>query len=162
MRMVSGLRRRIAPVAAVLLPAYLAACFHYVPVDAGWMPPPGANIRAGLSTPQAFNLGTETINDVQSVEGTVVETYPDSLGLWVRWLHPKVGERFDANLVEFSLPRGSITQLEYWRVSGRQTAVLGVVTVGAVVGLLRLVSWAVGKNSSGLGDKPGDVTTQIR
>ncbi len=162
MRTMSGFRRAIAPIAAIMLPVYLSACFHYVAVEAGSLPPPGTSIRAGLSSPQAFDLGTETINDVQSVEGTVVETYPDSLGIWVTWLHPKIGERFDANRVEFHLRRGDITRLEQWRVSGKQTALLGVVSVGALAGLLQLVSWAIGKNSSDLGDKGGLITTQRR
>jgi hypothetical protein len=111
------------------------------------MPAPGSNIRAALATPQPFNLGTLTVNDVQRVEGTVVETYPDSLGVWVKWLHPKVGGKYDANRLQFYLQRGSIAQLEQLRVSGKQTALLVVVSGAMLAGLFSLVSLAVGQNS---------------
>ncbi len=161
MRMVSGFRRRIAPVAAVLLPAYLAACFHYVPVDAGWMPHLGTNVRATLSNPRPFDFGTLTVNDVRRVEGTVVETYPDSLGLWVTWLYPLVGEKYDANRSQFYLQRTGIAQLEQWRVSSKDTAVLLGVAAGVMVGLLAVVKFA-GGGDGGIGPPPEPVATQVR
>lgn len=154
--MMSVLHRTVlAPAATLLLPAYLSACFHYVPVDSGFTPPPGTNVRATLAEPMPFNMGTLTVNDVTSVEGLVVEAFQDSLGVWAKWLRPKVGARFDANSAQFYLSRGSIAQLEQWRVSGKRTVILGVASAGLVAGLLALANYALGKSGSELGDKDG-------
>jgi hypothetical protein len=147
-------RTVLGPVAAVVAPVYLAGCFHYVPVDAAWTPPAGTDIRVTLASPAPFNLGTFTVHDVQAVEGKVVEAAADSVGVWVKWLHPLVGEKYDANSAEFYLPRSSIARMERLRISGGQTALLVAASAALVAGLSALVSAAVGQNGSGGGDLP--------
>jgi hypothetical protein len=158
----SVFRRKIgAPVVAVVAPVYLAGCFHYVPVDASLTPAAGTDIRATLSTPQPFNLGALTVNSVESVEGTLVGASPDSLGVWVKWLYPAVGEKVDANRVQFYLQRGNLTRLEEWRVSSKATVVAVAATVGVVGAMLGLVSLAR-NNSGGSGSaNPPPIGAQI-
>ncbi len=164
MRMMSALRRTVlAPGAALLLPTYLlSACFHYVPADGGPMPAPGTDIRATLAAPTPFNLGTVTVNDVRLLEGTVVESSPDSMGVWVKWLYPPVGEKLDANRVEFYLRRGNVAQLEEWRVSGRQTVLAVGATVGLILGMMAMVSVARGNTGGGGGGPPPPPNVQRR
>jgi hypothetical protein len=153
----SGLRRTVlAPAAALLLPAYVSACFHYVPVADSYLPQPGATIRARLANPTPFNLGTLTVNDVTTLEGLVVETYPDSLGLWVKWLYPQGGEKYYGNSAQFYLRRASVTGLDQWRVSGAQTGIMVGLAAALVVGLSQLVSWAKARTGSNPDLPPGD------
>jgi len=162
MRAMSAFRRTaLGPVAGVLLPVYLSACFHYVPESAEWRPAPGINIRATFERPEPFNMGTVTVNDVTRLEGTVVDTAADSLGVWVKWLYPMVGEKYDANSAQFYVRRSNISQWERWRVSGRNTALLVAVSAGFVVGMLSLVAWAVGKSSELDGNGP-PIQVQVR
>lgn len=158
-----GFRKKVAaPVAAVMVPLYLAGCFHYVPVDASLVPKPGTDVRATLTTPMPFNLGTVTVNDVRLLEGTVVESSPDSMGVWVKWLYPPLGEKLDANRAEFYLRRGSVAQLEQWRMSGRATVMVVGATVGLIAAMLALVSFAKGNTGGGGGGNPPPIGAQVR
>lgn len=151
-----------APVAAVVAPVYLAGCFHYVPVDASLAPATGTDVRATLSSPVPFNLGALTVNDVRQLEGTVVETSPDSLGVWVKWLYPPVGEKVDANRAEFYVRRGNLAQLEEWRMSRRGTVVAVGVTAGVIAGMLALVSYAVGHTGGGSNGGGGPIQARLQ
>lgn len=157
-----GFRRKIAaPVAAVVAPVYLAGCFHYVPVDATLTPAPGTDVRVTLTSPEPFNLGEVTVNAVSLVEGTVVDPSPDSLGMWMKWLYPAVGDKVDANRAQFYLRRGNLTKLEVWRVSGKGTALAVAVTVGVIGAMLSLVSLARGSGGDGGGNNPPPIGAQI-
>jgi hypothetical protein len=160
--MMSGFRRTVlAPVAVVVAPVYLAGCFHYVPVDAGLTPATGTDVRVTLTNPEPFNLGEVTVNSVSLVEGTVVETSTDSLGMWVKWLHPAVGDKVDANRAAFNVPRGNLTRLEEWKVSRKATLVAVAATIGVVGAMLGLVSLARDNNGGSGGVNPPPIGAQI-
>lgn len=147
----SGFRRAVAaPVAAVVAPVYLAGCFHYVPVDASLTPSNGTDVRATLASPAPFNLGAVTVNDVRELEGTVVETAPDSLGVWVKWLYPTVGDKVDANRAAFYLHRSNLAHLEEWKVSGRQTALAVGLSIVLIAAGMATVSLARGNTGGGV------------
>ncbi len=159
----SGFRRTIAaPVAAVVAPVYLAGCFHYVPVDASLTPANGTDVRATLASPAPFNLGALTVNQVRQVEGTVVEGAPDSLGVWVKWLYPMVGDKVDANRAEFYLHRSNLAHLEEWKVSGKQTAFAVGLAVALIAAGMATVSFARGNTGGGTGGPPPSPNAQWR
>ncbi len=155
----SGFRRGVA---AVVAPVYLAGCFHYVPVDASLTPANGTDVRATLASPVPFNLGAVTVNDVRELEGTVVEAAPDSLGVWVKWLYPAVGEKVDANRAAFYLHRSNLAHLEEWKVSGKQTAFLLGLGIALVAAGMATVSFARGNTGGGVGSPPPPPNAQRR
>lgn len=141
MPVVSGLRRTVlAPAAVLVLPAYLSACFHYVPVNVPPLPKPQAEVRVTLAKPLDIAMGEFTLNKVSGIEGIVAAADADTLGLVARWLYPRGGQRYDALYGSYGIPLSGIEQLEEWRFSARRTAILlgvGAVTVGVFFSLAR-------------------------
>lgn len=134
------IRRVSAPIAATLL---ISGCFQYVPVSDGVIPEPGVDIRATLSPPRDFNLGTVTLNEVTTVEGYLVDSNPDSLGLWVKWFKPRGEERYYGNNVGYYIPRANVAQLEVWRPSPKRTVGMVALAGGMLAGFYALLRFAV-------------------
>ncbi len=134
------IRHASAPVAAALL---VSGCFQYVPVSNDVIPEPGVDVRATLSPPRDFNLGTFTLNEVTTVEGYLVDSSPDSLGLWVKWFKPRGEERYYGNNVGYYIPRANVAKLEVWRPSPKRTIGMLAVTGGILVGFYAALRFAV-------------------
>ncbi|MBI2537146.1 MAG: hypothetical protein HYW06_09360 [Gemmatimonadetes bacterium] len=148
----SAMRRLVfAPAATLLLPAYVAACFHYVPIDVPPLPKAQTEVRVTLASPMDISMGEFTLNDVTRIEGIVTEVNGDTLGLVARWLHPRAGNRYDAMFGSYDIPVTNIEQLEAWRLSGRRTAILLGATAAGVAVFFDLIRRVVS------GDRPGDI-----
>lgn len=133
----------------------LSACFQYYPTKPDLTPVPGTDIRATLATPTPFDLGTETIHDVTRVEGTVVQTAGDSLGVWVSWLRIKLGPKFDGNRAQFYLQRSNIQQLEEWRFSPKRTVLTLGIGGAVMVGFAELIGLTGVAGGGSPNPKPG-------
>ena len=131
--MLSGLRRTVlAPVAAVLLPVYLSACFQYRRADIEPLPGPRTEVKVHLTAPIQVPLGEVTLHDVTAIEGIASDANADTLGLYAKWLYPQVGNKFDALGATFRVAKGSISEVERYRFSPQRT-VLAIAVAGAVV-----------------------------
>jgi len=127
-------RRALAPAAALLLPAYLAACFQYVPAALPPLPKPSTQVRVTLAEPMNISMGEFTLHDVTRIEGLVAAANGDTLGLVAKWLYPRVGRKYDALYGSYDVPLAEVQQLEAWRFAPKRTAVfLGVTAVATVV-----------------------------
>ncbi len=144
-----------AIVFGLLLLFPLSACYEYVPIhDAAPPPEAGTEVRAQLTSPQPFNLGPRTLNDITTVEGVV---YPndngsDSLALWSRKLSSAYGGQYFANGNVFYIPRAQIRQLEQRRLAALPTAVAAAVGTGALVGIVTLLTGGGGGGVGGEGE----------
>ncbi|GBD31056.1 hypothetical protein HRbin33_00001 [bacterium HR33] len=134
------IRRVSAPIAVALL---VSGCFQYVPVSGDVIPEPGVDVRATLSPPLAFNLGTFTLNEVTTVEGHLVDSNPDSLGLWVKWFKPRGEDRYYGNNVGYYIPRANVAKLEVWRPSPKRTIGMVALTAGILTGFYAVLQFAV-------------------
>ncbi len=149
-----------ANVFGLLLLFPLSACYEYVPIhDAAPPPEAGTEVRAQLTSPQPFNLGPQTLNDITTVEGVV---YPndngsDSLALWSRKLSSAYGAKYFTNGNVFYIPRAQIRQLEQRRLAALPTAVAAAVGTGALVGIITLITGG-GGGGGGIGDDGGSST----
>ncbi len=151
MPMMSALRRTVvAPAAALLLAAYLPACFHYVPANVTSLPGPQSEVRVTLNRPIDIPMGEFTLNEVERIEGIVSAAERDTLVVVARWLHPRVGTKWDAMLGSYGIPIGEIQQLEEWRLSPRTTAIV----LGASAAVLAVLFSAVRRATSGGGVQP--------
>ncbi|MBI2072403.1 MAG: hypothetical protein HYT81_05090 [Gemmatimonadetes bacterium] len=150
MPVLSGLRRTVlAPAAVLLLPAYLSACFHYVPASLSPLPKPKTEVRVTLAKPMDITMGEFTLHDVTTIEGIVTETNSDTLGLVARWLRPRVGPKYDAIGGAYYFSLEGIGQLEQWRVSGKRTAVLLAAGVAVAAFFVELGRRALGGELTG-------------
>lgn len=150
-----GFRRTIAaPAAALLLPAYLSACFHYVSGATDPLPGPQSEVRVGLTAPISVPLGEVTLHDVTTVEGVVAQSGADSLSVFAKWLYPQVGIKYDALGATFQFPKSNIARLEQYRFSTPMTLGAGLVAGAVVVAFLEAVHLAVGGQGSGNGQPP--------
>jgi len=152
-------RTVLAPGAALLLPAYLSACFHYVPAAVEPLPGPRTEVRVHLAQPLRVPLGEFTLEDVATIEGIVAETTGDTLGVWAKWLYPRLGTRYDALGATFHVSRGSISRLDQYRFSTTWTAVTLGVAGAVVVGFFALIGLATA-GETGAGNIPE--TTSVR
>ncbi len=122
-----------------------SACYQYFPVqDTAPLPPPGAEVRARLSPPQALDLGTVTFHDIGTVEGDVYHSQGDTLALFTRWIHTSYGYKHPANGAVFYFPHSQIGQLEQRRLVPAKTVVAAGVGVVALVAILELVRRGAG------------------
>lgn len=127
----------------LLLLASGTACYEFVPVrDTAPAPGPGSEVRAQLTSPQPFNLGPQTLNDITSIEGTVYANVNgnDSLALWSRQLKNAYGGKFFTNGNVFYIPREQIRVLETRRVNPAKTGLAAVLGAGALVGIVTLIT----------------------
>jgi hypothetical protein len=138
----SGSRRPLAPVAALVLPAYLSACFRYVPEAPVPLPAANTEVRVTLAEPIDISMGEFTLNQVTRIEGTVAEADGDTLSLVAKWLYPQVGRKYDALYGSYAIPAAGIQQLETWRFSGKRTVLFTVAAVGLTAFVLSQV-WRV-------------------
>jgi len=144
-------RTLAAPAAAVLLPAYLSACFHYVAGTTDPLPGPESEVRVGLASPISVPLGEVTLHDVTTVEGVVAQRGADSLSVFAKWLYPQIGTKYDAEGATFQFSKGEIARLEQYRFSTKMTLGAGLVAGAVVVAFLEAVHLAVGGQSSSNG-----------
>ncbi|HEX9581770.1 MAG TPA: hypothetical protein VF970_11755 [Gemmatimonadales bacterium] len=142
------------PVAAGLL---VTGCFQYVPGSYPPAPKPNAEVRVELTGPRDIPMGEFTLNEVTVIEGTVAEATEDTLGIWARWLRPRVGRKYDAAGATFYIPRSDIARVDGWQLApGRTVLAIGI---GAAAGTLFLsLAGLVGASGTGPGTG-GDVTT---
>ena len=143
MTLMSGLRRNVlGPAAALLLPAYLSACFQYKPAGVEPLPGPRTEVRVHLAPPIQVPLGEVTLHDVTTIEGIASDASNDTLGVYAKWLYPRVGSKYDALGATFRVPKGRITQVEQYRFSPQRTFLAVAVTGGAIMGFLYAVGLA--------------------
>lgn len=148
-------RRWSRPVAAVLL---LTGCFHYVPAEVPPLPKPETEVRVTLTSALDIPMGEFTLNDVTRIEGIVAEADNDTLGLVAKWLHVRVGRKYDALFGSYNIPVAGIEQLEEWRLSGKRTIVLAGLSVAVVAVFFELARRAL---SSELPGPPGGDTQSV-
>ncbi len=146
--------RMLAPAAAALLPAYVSACFRYVPSARDQLPGPRTEVQVRLAEPMRIPLGEVTLEDVTKIEGIVAESNGDSLGLWAKWLYPRVGRKYDALGATFYLARKNIAGVDEYRLSPQRT-LLGAVIAGAIVAGFLYATGLAKVGGSG-GQPPGD------
>jgi len=150
------MNRVVRGVATVLLYTMpLSACYTY-----GVVPPTtpleeGTEVRASLSTPRSFDLGSMTVNDINRMEGNVYQVDDDSLSMWTTWVHTQFGNRFAANASVFFVPRADIAQLEQRKLQIGGTILLIGAMIGSVVGLIAIA------NASGSGGTGGDGGSEL-
>lgn len=153
----SASRRRCArPVAALLLPVYLGACFRYAPGSLDPPPATRSEVKLRLVSPINVPLGDQTLYDVRIIEGIVARSTTDSVDVFARWLYPGVGRKYDAQGATFTLARGNIASLDEYRFSTKLTLVAAAVAGAVVVGFLqaiRLAQGGEGPPSSGGGNQ---------
>jgi hypothetical protein len=145
----SALRRKVmTPAAALLLPAYLSACFHYVPASTDPLPGPQSDVRVGLTSPIDVPLGEVTLHDVTTVEGVVARSGTDSLSVFARWLYPQLGTKYDALGATFDFPKSSIARVEAYRLSPKLTVGAGLIAGAVLMAFLEAIHLAVGGQDS--------------
>lgn len=148
-----GFHRWLAgPAAAILLPAYTAACFQYAPGRLDPPPAPRSEVKVRLSSPINVPLGELTLYDVRAIEGILSRSTPDSLQVFAKWLYPALGRKYDAQGATFMLPRGGIASLEEYRFSAKLTAVAAAITGAVIVGFWQAIRLA----RAGEGPPPTD------
>ncbi|HEX9580361.1 MAG TPA: hypothetical protein VF970_04575 [Gemmatimonadales bacterium] len=148
------LRQLSRPVAAGLL---VTGCFQYVPGSYPPAPKPNSEVRVELASPRDIPMGEFTLNEVTVIEGTVAEATEDTLGIWARWIRPRLGRKYDAAGATFYIPRSEIASMDGWRLAPRRTVL--AIGVGVAAGALLLgVIGLVGASGTGPGD-PGPTTT---
>jgi len=141
--LMSDLRRHtLAPVGAILLPVYLAGCFQYVPGTLEPLPAPRSDVRVHLASPMDVPLGEATLRDVAVVEGIVAQSGGDSLGVFAKWLYPRLGRKYDALGATFNFSRGGISQVDQYRFSVKRTTLAVAIAGAVVVGFLEAVRLA--------------------
>ena len=111
----------------------LGGCTVYVPLDPGTPPSAGTNVRARLTTPGALRVSDRVGSPVQEVEGEVLVSQGDSLGLRLM-ATTEYGRPWDAAEV-LTLSTLEIYQLEEKRLDRKRTAFLagGVGVVSGVI-----------------------------
>lgn len=146
--------------ASVLLASMtLSACYQYVPVSQdGPAPDPGAEVRARLSPPRSFDIGTLSVNDVNSIEGSVYQNNGDDLALWTQWLWTTLDMRVAANGSVFYVPHQQITSLEVRRLQPAKSIVLIGGLAASLVGLFAIAA----SGGSGTGDVPPEPRAAVR
>ena len=155
MTTMSALRRTVvAPGAAVLLPAYLAGCFQYVPAGAELLPGPRAEVQVHLTTPIQVPMGEFTLEQVTRIEGVVARSVDDTLDLWAKWLYPRYGPKYDALGATFQVSKGSIARLDQYRFSPKRTALVLAVTGAVIVSFLQAVRLARADDGGGTEPPP--------
>jgi hypothetical protein len=161
MRVMSVYRSAVlGPVAAVLLPAYLSACFHYVPGRTDPLPGPRTEVQVHLTSPINVPLGEVTLNEVNRVEGIVAASEGDSLSLYAKWLYPQVGSKYDALGATFQFSRSNIARLDEYRFSGKLTLGAALIAGAVVVGFLEAIRLAVAGDNRTPGDPPPPASVQ--
>jgi hypothetical protein len=152
MTTMSVIRRSVlAPGAALLLPAYLSGCFHYVPGSVEPLPGPRTEVQVHLTQPLRVPLGEVTLEEVTAIEGVVSDASSDTLGVYAKWLYPRVGRKYDALGATFRVAAGSISQVEQWRFSPQRTALVAVIAGAVVYGFLQGVRLAKSADTPGGG-----------
>lgn len=129
----------------------VTGCFQYVPVQVSPPPKPQTEVRVTVAEPFDIPMGEFTLNDVTRVEGIVAEANGDTLVLVAKWLHPRVGRKYDALYGSYAIPFAEIKQLERWRFSGKRT-VLFLGATGAITAFVLNSVWLVVR-----GDRPTEV-----
>ncbi len=133
MPMLSGFRKTVlAPGAALLLPAYASACFQYKAAGVEPLPGPRTEVKVHLAAPIEVPLGEVTLREVTAIEGIASDASADTLGVYAKWLYPRVGSKYDALGATFRVAKESISQVEQYRFSPQRT-VLAIGVAGAVV-----------------------------
>lgn len=155
MPMTSVVRRSVlAPAAALLLPAYLSACFRYVPAGVEPLPNPRTEVKVHLATPIQVPLGEVTLREVTTIEGIVSDATGDTLGVFANWLYPRVGTKYDAMGATFRVGKQDILSVDQYRFSPPRTAIAVAVTGALLVSFLYAIGLAQFGGSTG--DKPPD------
>lgn len=126
------------------------ACFQYMPVDpSAPLPEAGDEVRIQLESPQALDLGSITINDVNRVAGHVRQSEGDTLSLFSSDLRTAYGFRQRTDGAVFYFDRSELRTLEKRELSTWKT---GLAAGTAVVGALTFWYFAAdlgGGSSSG-------------
>ena len=152
------LRRLRAIVSSVLpLPAifWLSGCFQYYPLAPDVAPAPGTRVQADFTSPSSFDLGPETLHDVTYLQGTLVGSGADTLGVWVKWFYREQGSRVEGYEAEYTLQRHTVRQLSAWRLSTGRTVVASIVFGGVIAALSFLgLNSAFGGTSGGTNHQP--------
>lgn len=120
-----------------LLVLLLAGCSVYIPRPLDTPPPPGTEVRVKLTTPGAVRVSRLFGQPVEEIQGRLLSTYGDSLGLSFSSA-TEYGRPWD-NADTLMVAREEYYQLDEKRLDGKRTALLvggvGVVT-GVVIGAL--------------------------
>lgn len=132
---------------------FLSACYTYTPAT-DVMPGRQAAIRARLSEPSSFTVGTVSLHAIHLVEGEVVRWDDEHLILSATWLQSTADQGFSGEGQTLVVPRDRIAVVERKNLSKLRTA--GVVGLGTVAGLLVRMALPGGGSggSSGSGGPP--------
>ncbi len=139
---------------ALALVVALSGCFGYVPVLDG-DPEPDANVRLRLSSQASAEISAQAGQSIRSVEGTLLQTTPDSLVVDVHWGAIYAGTPFEGRRDTLSFARSDVVEVDRREISRLRTGfVVGGLAAAAV---LILRSFTGGGGESGTpGPGPGD------
>ena len=125
--------------------AIASGCYHFVPL-APTEAPQGTPVRARLNTMSDFELAQITVNNIDQVEGEMVQLASDSLVLSATWLQAVTGNGYAGNGWTVRIPESNLEGFEQKKLSWWRT--------GLVVGGLAVGTW-LGFDALGLSPSSG-------
>jgi hypothetical protein len=128
----------------------MAGCYHYVP--ALTTARQGTPLRARLNSMAAFELAQVTVNNIDQVEGEMVQVDGGDLVLSATWLEAVTGNGYAGNGWTVRIPEANVAGLEQKRLSWWRTGlVIAGIAVGTALGFESLGVTNFGGGSSGTG-----------
>jgi len=132
---------------------FLSACSVYLPQPLDTPPTAGTQVRARLTTPGSVRVSEVFGVPVQEIEGRILNSSGDSLGLSILSA-TEYGRPWDS-AETLKVAMGEIYQLDEKRIDGRRTAFL-VGGVGAVSGIVIGALFNAASRSED-GEPPGEI-----
>ncbi|MGE0159703.1 MAG: hypothetical protein AB7T31_09860 [Gemmatimonadales bacterium] len=146
------MRRAVRTLVLVTMMA-TTACYTYVPVSPA-ATPQGTQVRARLSRMSQFELAQITVNNIDEVEGEVVQLDGSELVLSATWLQAITGNGYAGNGWTVRIPEVDVAGFEQKKVSWWRT---GVVVAGILAGTwLGFDALGIGPGGGGGGGSPGN------
>jgi hypothetical protein len=125
---------RVVSVALILALGAGTGCYHYVPVQVA-AHPQGTPLRTRLSRMQSFELYQITVNNIDQVEGEMVQLDGSDLVLSATWLQAVTGNGYPGNGWTVRIPQVDVTGMEQKRFSWwRSGVVFAAVALGTTLG----------------------------